>query len=168
MATSPKFDPFEQPMSDLSVGAVVDHAEACACDLVWGDTAAHVYNEEAFRYFLEIERKRSEISNRPFLLLLLDLKKRAASTDIGHDASDKLFAALALCLRETDFVGWYRAHAVIGAVLTQHGDSVGPDVQQAVRTRVVDVITGKVPRDVANRVQVRVYQVPPVGQGFNE
>ena len=34
--------------------------------------AGYAYNEEAFQYFLEIERKRSELSNCPFLLMLVD------------------------------------------------------------------------------------------------
>src|SRR2546427_7764733 len=39
------------------------------------DGPGHPYNEEAFQYFLEIERKRSELSNRPFLLMLVDFNK---------------------------------------------------------------------------------------------
>src|SRR5262245_25039076 len=34
-----------------------------------------VYNEEAFRYFLQIERKRASRSNNRFLLLLVDLER---------------------------------------------------------------------------------------------
>src|SRR4029453_4452403 len=68
------------------------------------------YNEEAFRYFLEIERKRSEASGRPLLLLLVDLVSQSgfdAAPGIDHTTADRVLSALALSLRETDFVGWH-------------------------------------------------------------
>jgi hypothetical protein len=138
--------------------------EPCACGLVGGAEQSHVYNEEAFRYFLEIERKRSQSSNRSFLLLLLDLKKRSNGTDIDETTADRLFAALAKCLRETDFIGWYRAGSVVGAVLTQHSDAVGTDAQDTVRRRVVEIVSTRVSRDLARRIQVRVYQASSSNQ----
>ncbi len=88
------------------------------------DGAAQAYNEEAFRYFLEIERKRSESSTRPLLLLLVDV--RGADDVIDQATATQLFAGLAGCLRETDFVGWYRENLVIGAVLTQRPARTAP------------------------------------------
>lgn len=137
----------------------LEHLEPCECGLVSTDPHVHVYNEEAFRYFLDIERKRSEISNRPFLLLLLDLKK--PTSDIDAATAERLFAALAMCVRETDFIGWYRAGSVVGAVLTQHADGVGTDVQETVRRRVVDVVAKRVSKHLAEQVQVRLYQASP-------
>ena len=37
------------------------------------------YNEDAFRYFFEIERKRAARAHRPVLLLLLDLRDQPAA-----------------------------------------------------------------------------------------
>jgi hypothetical protein len=119
-----------------------------------------VYNEEAFRYFLDIERRRAEVSNRPFLLLLLDLKKASASEDIDRRSADQLFGALGTAVRETDFLGWYRAFSVIGAVLTQHSDSAGPALQETVRDRIVDLVRATLPSEIAARVQLRLYRLP--------
>src|SRR4029077_9558004 len=76
------------------------------------------YNEEAFRYFLEIERKRAARARRPVLLLLLDLKEQPAA-HMDPILAGKLFSGLWICLRETDVIGWYREDRVAGAVLTQ-------------------------------------------------
>src|SRR5207248_10164060 len=85
-------DPFAAPSNDMS--AVVDaHAahgierqsewDRCTCGFAV-EGAEHSYNEEAFRYFLELERKRSQLSNRPFLLLLVDLRRPAMPrTEMG-------------------------------------------------------------------------------------
>jgi GGDEF domain-containing protein len=124
-----------------------------------------VYNEEAFRYFLEIERKRSELSNRPLVLLLLDLKKLSPhGGDLDTSTVQKVFSALSVCVRETDFVGWYRAHSVAGAVLTQHSDTVGADLQEVVSRRIARALSERLPSELADQVRVRVYQLPSVVQ----
>jgi hypothetical protein len=133
--------------------------------LALADQDTQAYNEEAFRYFLEIERKRSELSQHPFLLLLIDLKKDAGYGERMDDVSPKLFAALSLCVRDTDFIGWYRSNRVAGAVLTQHGDTGGHDIPEVVGQRVSASLRKALPSHVADRVQVRVYQLPATAKG---
>jgi hypothetical protein len=128
---------------------------------------SEAYNEEAFRYFLELERKRSEVSSRPFLLLLIDLKKQAgwdSEPSINYAIADKLFSALSTCLRETDFVGWYREGRVAGAVLTQHTETAAGGVPDLVSPRVVVALQHALSEAVASRLQVRVYQLPANGR----
>jgi hypothetical protein len=123
---------------------------------------AEAYDEEAFLYFLEIERKRSEASNRPFLLMLVDFK-RFSGLDASIDpvAARQLFSALTLCLRETDFVGWYREGRVVGAVLTQHGEPEGDEISEVVRRRVGTRLERQLPADLFGNLQLRVYQLSP-------
>jgi hypothetical protein len=136
-------------------------SESCACGFASGD----VYNEEAFRYFLEVERKRSELSNRPLVLLLLDLNRPSPHAgDIDTATAQKLFAALSVCVRETDFVGWYRAHSVAGAVLTQHSDTAGADLQELVSRRISQLLSERLPSELAGLVRVRVHQLPSAVQ----
>src|SRR5262245_54479620 len=69
----------------------------------------HGYNERAFQYFLNIERRRSERSETSLLLLLVDLHERPAmSAQIDSWLASKLVAILTSCVRDTDFIGWYR------------------------------------------------------------
>ncbi len=121
------------------------------------DGLGHAYNEEAFQYFLEIERKRSELSNRPFLLMLVDFKKHPR---IDSVMADKLFSVLSLCLRETDFLGWYREGRVAGAVLTQHGEPGRDDLSDDVHQRIEEALREGLPPDLAQHLQARVYQIP--------
>src|SRR2546428_293200 len=73
------------------------------------DAAGQAYDEAAFHYFLEIERKRAEIWNRPFLMMLIDFRRNPEiSPRIDEPAAGRLFSILLQCIRETDFVGWYR------------------------------------------------------------
>jgi hypothetical protein len=121
------------------------------------DGPVDAYNEAAFQYFLEIERKRSELSNRPFLLMLVDFNKHPR---IDAVAADKLFSVLSLCLRETDFIGWYREGRVAGAVLTQHGETDGDDLSDVVRGRIGEALRRRLPSHLAHQLQARVYQIP--------
>jgi hypothetical protein len=124
------------------------------------------YSEDAFRYLLTFERKRSERSGCVFLLLLVDLKEEPGqSVRIDSLVSSKIFSRLCLCLRETDFVGWYREERVAGAVLTQLDPGPRPEVSRAVRQRVSAVLGEGLPPDVTRRLQVRVYQLGPSLKG---
>jgi hypothetical protein len=128
------------------------------------DGAGQAYHEEAFHHFLEMERKRSEASNRPFLLLLVDFKRRVGrDTSLDTVTEPMLFSTLSGCLRETDFVGWYRDGRVAGAVLTQHGEPEGDDIPELVRQRVAEELGRQLPFHVARDLQVRVYQLSPNG-----
>ena len=131
-------------------------SDRCSCGFEI-EGAQHVYNEEAFRYFLEIERIRSERSGHPFLLLLVDLRATAkGGSEIDELSSVALFAALGRCVRDTDFIGWYRAGSIVGAVLTQHS-RCGADPQVAVTRRLRRALRETLPSELAGRLHVRVF-----------
>src|SRR5215467_7112849 len=128
-----------------------------------------VYNEEAFRYFLQIERKRASRSNNRFLLLLVDLKRdEQQSASFDSTTSVKVFASMLPCLRETDFIGWYRQGRVASAVLTHVGDTQGVEVSNLIASRVRVAVGQKLPSSVSERLQVRVYQVPSSTDGLSD
>jgi lipopolysaccharide/colanic/teichoic acid biosynthesis glycosyltransferase len=80
-------------------------------------STAEVLCESMFHRVIALERKRSERSERPFVLLLVDT---------GFDGDEKrsrllldLFSALQAATRETDVTGWYQDDAVIGVMFTE-------------------------------------------------
>ena len=161
MSTTKRF--FEVGFSPIKlrrgpVASARGEVNPCGCGMA-SVAVPDAYNEEAFLYFLDIERQRSEILKRPFVLLLLDLDKSPVPNDVPPPP-EKLLSALALCVRETDFIGWYRDRSIAGAVLTQHTETAGPDLADAVSRRVVQVLGDRLPSELARRVRVRVYQLP--------
>lgn len=120
------------------------------------------YNEETFRYFLAIERKRAERSGCPFLLLLVELKEReGAGGRIDSIIGDDIFSSLSLSLRDSDFVGWYRETLVVGAVLTELGDGHLTEVSRRIAQRVSEMLATRLPQNVASCLQVQISQAPP-------
>ncbi len=75
------------------------------------------YSQPHFLHLLKVERKRSERSRRPFLLLLIDLST-IASEDNPH-LIEKVRGIVGTCLRETDIGGWYVPGKVLGVVFTE-------------------------------------------------
>lgn len=73
--------------------------------------------EEAFRRMLVIERKRTERSGKPFLLMLLDAGNHRGSEKNGK-ALDSMLSALLSSTRETDVIGWYKDRVTVGAMFT--------------------------------------------------
>jgi hypothetical protein len=127
-----------------------------------GNRRGEPHTEEAFQLLLSIEFKRSERARRSFLLLLLDLEEQSGTnSDIPPEVAATLFSRLAVCLRETDFVGWYRHGRVVGVVLTQSRNVLGPAVSHVVVQKVRDALLGSLPSDVFDRLKVRAYQRPP-------
>jgi hypothetical protein len=134
--------------------------EDCSCGLAPEDRTGQAYNEQAFRHFLAIERKRAERASRPFLLLLVSLRPEpGVSAAIDARAAARLFSGLALSVREVDFIGWYRQERVAGAVLTQGFGSMAPTAVSAIGERVTQVLGRQLSARDARRLQVRVLQL---------
>jgi GGDEF domain-containing protein len=151
-------------ISKTASGSSVDVwnvSDSCSCGHATG-APSQAYNEEAFRYFLEIERRRSERSNRPFLLVLVDLAKSSGTkSHFSQTMATWLFSRLTQCLRETDFVGWYRENNVAGAVLTERAHNTPMDVRQRVAERVRQALNEWFESDVSGRLRVSVFEFHP-------
>jgi hypothetical protein len=135
-------------------------ADPSACAVVLESRLGQAYNEEAFRYFLALERRASERSARSFLLLLLALRRRTGmSGRIDPAVAPPLFHLLWQCLRETDIVGWFRDGRVIGALLTQLSgtpEAAAARVDERVRAR----LSRSLAPGVASRLRIRICHVP--------
>lgn len=74
-------------------------------------------DETTFRRMIAIERKRTERSKAPFVLMLLE-----AASDRGQKKNThtllRVAAALLTASRDTDLVGWYKENAIVGTMFT--------------------------------------------------
>ena len=77
-----------------------------------------VLDEASLRWMIARERRRTERSNQPFLLLLLDLGRQIPNESNGQLLS-QFSSVLSNAIRETDVIGWYIENAVIGVIFTE-------------------------------------------------
>jgi hypothetical protein len=128
-----------------------------ACGLAWQGSTGSAYNEEAFRYFLEIERRRVEIQDRSLFLLVVH--QRDTYAPMAHDFAIQVFASLCACVRETDFIGWYHEGRAIGAVLTQRADIHESEASRQVRTRIDRGLSSHLTGDMSDRLRTTVHRI---------
>jgi lipopolysaccharide/colanic/teichoic acid biosynthesis glycosyltransferase len=79
---------------------------------------SEVLSEEEFHRTIARERKRSERSQRPFVLLLIDTGRNQPGNKQGRVLLDML-SALQEATRETDVTGWYTTNSVVGVMFTE-------------------------------------------------
>ena len=98
-----------------------------------------VLNEEAFHRMISLERKRTERSRKPFLLMLLDMGNGLLS-DKSEKALDKILSALSLSTRDTDITGWYKKNSVVGVMFTELGAEDRNSILSTIMTRVSETL----------------------------
>jgi lipopolysaccharide/colanic/teichoic acid biosynthesis glycosyltransferase len=76
-----------------------------------------VLDEKSFQRMIAIERKRTERTKEPFLLMLLDSGNHPES-ETNEAALASMGTALLQASRETDVVGWYKGGSAIGVMFT--------------------------------------------------
>lgn len=122
-----------------------------------GDRAA--LSQEAFRRMIVIERKRTERSGKPFLLMLLDAGNRSES-ERRRKALDAMLSALQLATRETDVIGWYTDQTVVGAIFTGLVVDDKASILNTILTRVSTTLRDKLTFEQFNQVNISFHFFP--------
>src|ERR1700761_5785821 len=89
-------------------------------DLLSGSQPADirdVLDEKSFRRMIAIERKRTERTKEPFLLMLLECVECKEPGKCAHGI-DTLVSVLLSATRETDVIGWHKDHRAIAILFT--------------------------------------------------
>ena len=73
-------------------------------------------DEEKFRRVIAVERKRTERSKSPFVLMLLEVANYGAEK--SETALNSVVSVLLASSRDTDVVGWYKERTTVGALFT--------------------------------------------------
>lgn len=123
-----------------------------------------VVSEPQFSAALRLERRRTERSRRPFLLMLADFEAIAMN---AAAKLDDLASALAAAARETDTVGWHRQNEVLGAIFTELGVNDRSDVLISVKQRVSAVMHEKLGDKLARKVSLSFHFFPEDHSGKN-
>jgi len=97
-----------------------------------------ILDETSFRSMIALERKRTERSRKPVLLMLLDAGNFLPFDRSGRVLSS-LLSALSLSTRDTDVTGWYKNNSVVGVMFTEitmddHGAILGTMMDRVSQT----------------------------------
>lgn len=114
------------------------------------------YNQEAFRYLLENESKRSKRSSRLSQIILVywtDVEGRIVQMD-SH-VTKRVMVAFSRSLRDTDYIGWYRDGRIVGAVLTVLAKESMAQVASHLQKRLAEILQSELSIEEGRRLQIR-------------
>lgn len=75
--------------------------------------------EPSFTRILTLERKRTERSGKPFILVLLNLRRAREMNGDYHHLLHQVVGRVTAFMRETDVIGWYQNEEILGAIFTE-------------------------------------------------
>ena len=118
-----------------------------------------VYNEEPFRHLLLTELKRSQRSGHSFQVLLVYREdKEGVVASMDSYGAAVVLNGLWRCIRETDYIGWYRQGHVLGGVLTVVGRESVADVNDRVQSRLWQTLHAELSAEECRCIRIRVCQ----------
>lgn len=122
--------------------------------------AREILNEEDFQRVISRERRRTERSRTPFLLMLLDLgEPRLPSAAMGKNLG-RLLAALSEGTRETDVAGWYKNDCIIGMMFTEIALDDRGTIVSTMIARLSEILRSHLSIEQFNRVGISFHVFP--------
>jgi len=118
-----------------------------------------VLDERTFKRMITIERKRTERSKEPFLLMLLDSGDRPESESNGI-ALDGMASALLSSSRETDVIGWYKEGTTVGVMFTGIQASDKSSILSTILNRVKTILRDELVFNQFNQVNISFHLFP--------
>lgn len=115
--------------------------------------------EDSFKKVIAIERKRTERSKSPFVLMLLEVTNRQ-NLEKTKRALECIVSALLASCRDTDVVGWYKDGAVIGVMFTGLVISDRNSILSAILTRVSDTLRNELTFEQFSQVSISFHMFP--------
>jgi lipopolysaccharide/colanic/teichoic acid biosynthesis glycosyltransferase len=115
-------------------------------------------DEEAFRRVIAIERKRTERSKAPFVLMLLEIANHGSEKTAA--TLESVISVLLASSRDTDLVGWYKSKTTIGALFT--GLVVGDKstILMTILSRATNRLRDELSFDQFNLINISLHYYP--------
>jgi lipopolysaccharide/colanic/teichoic acid biosynthesis glycosyltransferase len=116
--------------------------------------------ETSFHRMISLERKRTERSRKPFLLLLLDFGITAVTTSREEKQIENILSALSLMIRETDITGWYKDETILGIMFTELGAENPAAIVEKILNRVSEILRNYLNDEQLARVSLTFHLFP--------
>jgi lipopolysaccharide/colanic/teichoic acid biosynthesis glycosyltransferase len=116
--------------------------------------------QNLFMRLLRMERKRTERSRRPFVLMLLE-SEGLFQPGAGNAALDKVLQVLAYSTRATDVTGWYQEASAIGVIFTEIGPlAEASSAARILRDKLIRAISDALTLDEFNQIGLSFHVFP--------
>lgn len=118
-----------------------------------------LYVEDYFNKTLCLERKRSERTHKPILLLLVNVEK--ITSDNGSDKTvQDIVKALSSSIREVDLCGWYERGSVIGVMFTAFSSEAVWEAIEAIANKIKENLSHALSPAVLGKLEIIFHVFP--------
>lgn len=124
-----------------------------------GDTESFT-TEDSFVRLLRLERRRSERSRKPFLLVLVEACNHVQSGSGQKKWLARAISALSSSTRETDTIGWYKENHTIGMLFTEIGTGDRRTVGDVIQAKIWAALRQVLDPADADQIQMSAFFFP--------
>jgi len=117
-----------------------------------------VLDEGAFLRVVALERKRTERSGKPFLLMLLDMGEQPRSGSAR--ALRELVDTISISTRETDVAGWYKEGSTVGVMFIELDLSDRASLMSTMIRRISETLRSNLTLEQFNQVNISFHLYP--------
>jgi lipopolysaccharide/colanic/teichoic acid biosynthesis glycosyltransferase len=117
------------------------------------------FSESTFKRMIAVERKRTERSGEPFLLMLLQTGNHQ-SQEKNEKALDIVLSFLPSSIRETDVIGWYKDRTTVGVMFTGLACNDKSSILSVILAKVSATLRGQLTSDQFNQVSISFHFFP--------
>jgi lipopolysaccharide/colanic/teichoic acid biosynthesis glycosyltransferase len=122
------------------------------------ESERRVLDEESFRRVIAIERKRTERSKAPFVLMLLEVTNQSAEK--AASALETVMSVLLATSRDTDLVGWYKSKTTIGALFTGLVAGDKSSILMTILSRATNTLRDELSFEQFNLINISLHYYP--------
>jgi len=144
-----------RPLADDFAMAAVPTEQVAAADTF----DCRLVNQATFTRMVALERKRTERSARPFLLMLIQGRGVMRPENGTRELLRKLVLALKNSTRETDTAGWYEQDRTIGVIFTEVG-AADESIMTAILDKVANGLRSQLTAEQMAAFQISLYRYP--------
>lgn len=123
------------------------------------DSDYDLYKEGCFKEILSDERKRTERSGKPFLLIVLNIENILQVVNSREVLKD-MMTVLSSSARETDLCGWYRDNAEIGIIFTEIDENNTGKALESIRGKMRERLLEALPLAMIEKVELKLHFYP--------
>lgn len=118
-----------------------------------------IFGEKVFQNILYIERRRTERSEKPFLLTLINTNK-IMSADFHSAILDEIASILLSSKRETDICGWYEHGSILGMIFTDIDTIDTQEAREAISSKIYRILAANIPPEIMDALSLEFHYYP--------
>ena len=121
-----------------------------------------LYVQDFFNERLYLERRRTERSKTPFLLVLLNIEEAVRSASNRDKMVFDIASTLFSVTREIDLKGWYRYSSVVGIIFTEISPSLPKQTKENILHKIFGNLSKRLTGDQLKKIKTSFHFYPEI------